>query len=333
MKKRYLLAGLGAAVGAALAVKMARRPRDIDWRDYAGVLPHAENSWFADLDGIRVHYQDAGQEDAPAVVLIHGFCATGFIWADVIEPLADAGLRVIVPDLIGFGFSQKPRWAAYTIDMQARMIVNLLDNLGISRAILVGSSYGGAVAATVALDFADRVDRLVMLDAVINDEARNQPLLKVSELPLVGEILCPLLLDCLPLMRWRLGEVYAPHNRYLMTPERTAGHTRTLRTANSHHAVLTSLRHWHADRIEHDATRIKQPTLIMWGDLDTDVPIRNGEKLHAAIPNSRFVVFRGVGHIPQEECPEEFVAVLADFCGARVENSRDLNQVANYELA
>lgn len=322
MKKRYLLAGLGAVAGAALAVKMSRRQQDIEWRDYAGVLPHAENSWFAELDGIRVHYQDAGREDAPAVVLIHGFCASSFIWADVIEPLAAAGLRVIVPDLIGFGFSEKPRWASYTIDMQARMIVNLLNRLGLERATLVGSSYGGAVAASVVLDHPDRVDRLVMLDAVINDDARKQPLLRLSELPLVGEILAPLLLDSLPLMHWRLGAVYAPENRHLMTPERTAGHIRPLRTANTHHAVLASLRHWHAERIEHEAPRIKHPTLIMWGELDKDVPIRNGERLHAAIPNSRFVIFRGVGHIPQEECPEEFVEVLADFCGARVEPVR-----------
>src|SRR5262245_54807429 len=125
MKKRYLFAGLGAVAGAAIAVKMMRRQEDVDWRDHVGSLPHAELSWFANIDGIRVHYQEAGREDAPPVVLIHGFCASSFIWADVIELLAAAGLRVIVPDLIGFGFSQKPDWAAYTIDMQARMIVGL----------------------------------------------------------------------------------------------------------------------------------------------------------------------------------------------------------------
>jgi pimeloyl-ACP methyl ester carboxylesterase len=323
MKKRYLFAGLGAVAGAVIAAKLMRREEDVDWRDHVGSLPHAELSWFANIDGIRVHYQEAGHDDAPPVVLIHGFCASSFIWADVIEPLAAAGLRVIVPDLIGFGFSQKPKWAAYTIDMQARMIVGLLDSLGIERAILVGSSYGGAVAATVALDYPDRVDRLVMLDAVINDEAKNQPLLQLSKLPWVGEVLAPLVLDSNPLIKWRLGAVYAPANRYLMTPERLEGHHRPLRMANTHRAILKSLRNWHADRIEHDAHRIKQPTLILWGEFDLDVPIKNGEILHREIPNSRFIVFRGCGHIPQEECPEDFVRVLSDFCGARVDSTAE----------
>jgi pimeloyl-ACP methyl ester carboxylesterase len=314
MKKRYLLGAIGALAGAAIAVKMARRPDDLDWRDYVGELPHAELSWFAKVDGVRVHYQDAGPEHAPAMILIHGFCASSFIWADVIEPLAAEGFRVIVPDLIGFGFSEKPSWASYTIEMQARMIVRLMDSLGLDRATLVGSSYGGAVAATVALDYPDRVDRLVMLDAVINDEAKEQPLLRLSELPLLGEVLAPLLLTSVPLMRWRLGEVYSKANRGLMTDERLAGHHRPLVAANTHHAVLQTLRHWHANRIEHDAPTINHPTLILWGEFDTDVPIKNGQKLHALIPHSRFVVFRGCGHIPQEECPGDFVEVVSDFC-------------------
>lgn len=318
MKKRYLFAGLGAVAGAAIAAKLMRRQQDVDWRDHAGTLPHAELSWFANIDGVRIHYQEAGHDDAPPVVLIHGFCASSFIWADVIEPLAAAGLRVIVPDLIGFGFSQKPNWVSYTIDMQARMIVGLLDSLGIERAILVGSSYGGAVAATVALDHPDRVDRLVMLDAVINNEAINQPLLRLSGFPGLGEILTPLVLGSRPLIRWRLGAVYARANRHLMTAARLEGLHRPLRSAGTHSAVLKTLRHWRADRIEHDAHRIKQPTLILWGEFDLDVPIKNGETLHREIPNSRFIVFRGIGHIPQEECPEAFVRVLADFCGARV---------------
>jgi pimeloyl-ACP methyl ester carboxylesterase len=314
VKKRYLFAGLGAIAGAAIAAKMIRRPRDLDWRDYVGVLPHAELSWFANVDGVRVHHQDAGREDAPPLVLLHGFCASSFIWADVIEPLAAAGFRVIVPDLIGFGFSEKPAWASYTIDMQARMIVRLLDSLGIEQATLVGSSYGGAVSASVALDYPDRVDRLIMVDAVINDEAKLQPLLRLSEFPMLGEVLAPLLLDSYPLMRWRLGAVYARANRSLMTQDRLDGHRRPLVAANTHRAVLRTLRHWHAERIEHDAPRIKQPTLILWGELDLDVPLRNGERLHALIPHSRFVIFRGCGHIPQEECPGDFVDTVVEFC-------------------
>jgi pimeloyl-ACP methyl ester carboxylesterase len=79
------------------------------------------------------------------------------------------------PDLVGFGFTEKPRDGAhgeYTIAAQAEMIVGLLDNLGIERATLIGSSYGGAVASFVALDHEKRVERLVLVSAVTNDDVK-----------------------------------------------------------------------------------------------------------------------------------------------------------------
>src|SRR5258708_7196235 len=119
MKKRYLIAaGAYGLATAAVAVKILTRPRDVDWVKYAGELAHSEFSWFADVDGTRVHYQDAGDEDAPALILIHGFCSSTFSWTEVMLPIAAAGFRVIVPDLIGFGFTAKPSDGEYTIAAQ-----------------------------------------------------------------------------------------------------------------------------------------------------------------------------------------------------------------------
>ncbi|HEV2761569.1 MAG TPA: hypothetical protein VGV38_01145, partial [Pyrinomonadaceae bacterium] len=84
MKKRYLIAGAYGLAGAALAAKLLRRPRDVSWEEHADALPHSRLSRFVELDGVRVHYQEAGETAAPTVVLIHGFCASTFVWSDVL---------------------------------------------------------------------------------------------------------------------------------------------------------------------------------------------------------------------------------------------------------
>src|SRR5258705_10852411 len=97
-----------------------------------------------------MHYQDAGRKEAPTIVLLHGFASSTIVWSKVFLKLAAAGFRVIVPDLLGYGYSGKPRNGEYTIGSQARLIVGLLDRLGIASATVVGSSYGGAGGATCA---------------------------------------------------------------------------------------------------------------------------------------------------------------------------------------
>ncbi|HYJ46555.1 MAG TPA: alpha/beta fold hydrolase, partial [Pyrinomonadaceae bacterium] len=142
MKKRHLITGALGLTGAALAVKLLLRPRDVKWDEHAPHLHHAEHSRFALIDGVWVHYQEAGAEDAPPLLLIHGFTASNFVWSDVLLAVAESGFRVIAPDLVGFGFSGKPKDGEYTIDAQARMLIGLMDHLGVGCATLIGSSYG-----------------------------------------------------------------------------------------------------------------------------------------------------------------------------------------------
>ncbi|MGI8565930.1 MAG: alpha/beta fold hydrolase [Pyrinomonadaceae bacterium] len=314
MKKRYLIAGAYGLAGAALAAKLISRPRDVEWEEHAAKLHHADCSRFVEVDGVRVHYQEAGDSAAPPILLIHGFCASTFVWGDVLLPIARMGYRVVAPDLIGFGFSGKPRRGEYTIDSQARMIVRLMDELRIDQAALVGSSYGGAVAMTVALDYPERVRRLVLVDPVSNDDVKNQRLLRLAASPLMGDLISPLIIDSRRLMKWRMGKVYADNNAHLFDAARMDAHHLPLRSANTQRAVLTTLRRWNAGRIERDAHRVTQPTLLIWGEDDRDIPLRHGERLHALMPNSRLVVFRACGHLPQEERPDEFAGLVAGFC-------------------
>jgi len=116
MKKRYWIAG-GATL--AIAGKLLLRPRDADWHKCREVVFHSEHSCFIDVDGIRVHYQDAGDRKAPAIVLIHGFASSTLVWSKVFLRLAAAGYRVIAVDMLGYGYSAKPKNGEYTIAGQA----------------------------------------------------------------------------------------------------------------------------------------------------------------------------------------------------------------------
>ena len=317
VKKRYWIAGALGVAGAGLAVKLLRRPDDVVWDEHADVLHHAERSRFVEVDGVRVHYQEAGAQDAPAVLLLHGFTASNFVWKEVLLPLAQAGFRVIAPDLVGFGFSGKPKDGEYTIDAQARTVVGLMDSLGLGRASLVGSSYGGAVAATCALDYPERVERLVLVDAVINDHARRRPLLRLAAAPVIGDLLSPLMLGSRRLVRSQLTKGYAPENRHLFDEERATAHHRPLVAAGTQRAALATLRRWRAGRVEEEAHRITQPVLLVWGETDPEIPLEHGRRLNRALPDSRLRIFRRCGHMPMEERPREFAEVLTDFLGKR----------------
>ncbi|HVF57181.1 MAG TPA: alpha/beta hydrolase [Pyrinomonadaceae bacterium] len=317
MKKRYLIAGAYALAGAGVAAKLLRRPRDLDWERHGGHLREAGRSRFADIDGVRLHYVEAGEAGAPVIMLIHGFCASTLVWNDVIVPLAEAGFRVVAPDLVGFGFSEKPRRWEYTIEAQARTVVRLMDELGVESAAVVGSSYGGAVAAVCALDYAERVERVVLVCAVSNDDVKRQLLLRLAAAPLMGNVLSPLVLDSPRLMKWRMGKVYGERSAHLTVDERMGPQHLPLRAARTQRAVLQTLRRWDAARIEREAHRVEHPVLLVWGDRDRDVPLHNGERLHALMPHSRLVVFRDCGHMPQEERPEEFAGLVAGFCQKR----------------
>lgn len=317
MKKRDIALAIGGAAAAAVAVKMLTRAATVHWDDVAELVPHSDRSRFVSVDGIRIHYQEFGEATAPPMVLIHGYTASLFVWKTTAPLLADAGFRVIAVDLVGFGYSEKPRSFEYSIQSQARMVTRFMDRLGIGKAVIVGSSYGGAVAATIALDDAERVEKLVLVDAVINDDLRSHPVLRLAALPLIGEIMTPFVSDSKLFLRHRMHGTLAKANHHLINDERINGVLRPLRAADGHHSLLATSRAWSASQIERDAHLITQPTLIIWGEEDTVIPIRDGYKLRDTMPDSRLVVLRDCGHVPQEECSNAFVRLVAEFSETR----------------
>jgi len=310
MKKRYWIAG---AATAAIAVKLLLRPRDADWHKCREVVFHSEHSCFIDVDGVRVHYQEAGDRHAPAMVLIHGFASSTLVWSNVFLKLAAAGYRVIAFDMLGYGYSAKPRNGEYTIPGQAKLLARLLDRLGIPRAIFVGSSYGGAVAATCALDYPERVEKLILVGAVNNNRPLEFTLMRLFGSPVFGDVVSPLLIGSRRLLRRRMKQVYDRHS-WVLDERRVDARHLPLRAAGTHRAIIRTVRGWDAERISRDAHLITQPTLLLWGENDLEIPLADGERLHAEIPGSRLIVFLKCGHIPHEEYPEAFTNVVTGFC-------------------
>jgi len=313
MKKRYWIAGTAtAAATLAVAAKLLARPRDADWNKYRHIVFHSEHSRFVDIDGVRLHYQEAGAPTAPPIVLIHGFASSTLVWSKVFLALAAAGFRVIAPDMLGYGYSGKPRNGEYTIAGQASLITRLLDKLRIKRATIVGSSYGGAVASTCALDYPTYVHKLVLVGAVSNNRPLEFTLMRVFGAPIFGDVISPLLIGSRRLLRMRMKRVYDRHS-WVLDERRVDARHQPLRASRTQRAIIRTVRGWDAERISRDAHLIQQPTLLLWGENDPEIPLADGERLHEEISGSRLIVFLNCGHLPHEEYPEAFTQVLREF--------------------
>src|SRR6185503_11911966 len=253
MKKRYWIGGISAsALAASVAAKLLLRPKDADWEENLDAIFHAEYSRFVDVAGVRVHYQEAGDSAAPPMILVHGFATSNLVWSKVFLDLAAGGFRVIAPDLLGYGYSDKPRDMDYTIARQAEMVVTFMKQLGIERAILVGSSYGAAVAVTIALDHPGLVEKLVLVGAVNNNKPTRYMLMRLFGSPIIGDILSPLLVGSRRLLRLRMKRVYDRHHWELDERRVDARHI-PLRTRGAHRAIVRTVRRWDAERVSRDA--------------------------------------------------------------------------------
>lgn len=314
MKKRYWIGGLSALATSVIAAKLLLRPRDVEWEQNRHNVFHAEHSRFADVDGVRVHFQDVGSPDAPVLFLVHGFASSNLVWSKVLLELAEQGFRVIAPDLLGYGYSAKPRDLEYTISRQAQMVVGLMQVLGVARANIIGSSYGGAVAATIALDYPELIEKLVLVGAVTNNRPTRYLLMRLFGSPVIGDILSPLVVGSRRLLRMRMKRVYDRH-AWPMDERRVEARHLPLRTRGSHRAIIRTVRRWDAERISRDAHLITQPTLVLWGDRDREVPVADAHRLNEDIPRSGLKIFEACGHLPHEEYPEEFVEVVTGFLG------------------
>jgi len=298
-------------LAVAFTIFWFARPSDVNFDEARAAVPHSAYSRFADIDGVRVHYQEKGS-GAP-LVLIHGYTASTFVWKDVFEPLSEQ-FRVIAVDLKGFGLSAKPD-GDYTRRAQGELVVRLLDHLKINRAILCGSSMGGEASLNAAHYHPQRVVALILVDSAgvtVSGGGSVSP--GIAQWPVIGPALAALALTSDSLVRDGLRQSF--YDDSLVTDEQVAAYYRPLKTRDGQRAAFLARRLAGLNPIEPEINKIQRPTLIIWGAEDELIPLEAGRRLNALIAGSRLVVFDKCGHLPQAEMPERFVNEVRNFAAS-----------------
>ena len=230
---------------AAFAVFWYSRPEDLDFEAHRARVPHAEASRFAEVGGVRLHYQEKGT--GTALVLIHGNNSSAYTWKDVFDALA-AEFRVVALDMKGFGFSGKPAGGDYRAEAQAALVVGLMDGLKIGRAVLVGSSLGGGVALAAAIDYPERVAGLVLVGSAAFTAPRGASLApSYVNWPYVGAAVTALALTSDGLVRDGLRKSFQDQSK--VTEERVAAYYLPLTTRAGQRAARLVRRQRHMARV------------------------------------------------------------------------------------
>ena len=174
MKKRDIALAITGGLGAAVAVKMLTRAKTVVWDDVAELVPHSDHSHFVNVEGARLHYQEFGERAKPSLILLHGFTASLFVWHKVAPLLADAGFHVIAVDLVGFGYSEKPRWFDYSIPSQARIVSRFMNTLGQSGYFLSGD-YANLIERWQRVEYLPMRFESAAIDAGARGSLRLEP--------------------------------------------------------------------------------------------------------------------------------------------------------------
>lgn len=270
---------------------------------------------FVDVCGIRTRVIEAGV--GPPLLLLHGVGGWAEHWRQILRTVSKAGYRGIACDLPGFGLSAPPPAVRYLDPpdpFYPRFVGGLLDALGLRRAVLVGHSLGGAIAAISALSFPERVERLVLaapggFGLVIPRR------LRLCGLAAAGHVArhAPdsLFLAIVRASFRRPGRVpdwlYEDALRYCRSSSAVEA-TRVLSQLLDWRGLKPGLAKEWTKRM----TGIQCPTIILWGRQDNTVPLPDAETLHQ-IPNSRIRVIEDAGHMLMLEQPDLFEGFILEF--------------------
>ena len=274
---------------------------------------------YLELNGDRVAYQDVGQ--GSVVLLVHGMGGSSQTWREVLPHLS-ARHRVIAPDLIGHGQSDKPR-TDYSLGAFAVWLRDLLDQLGVSRMTLVGHSLGGGVAMQFAHQHPEYIERLVLISSggLGPELGHTLRLMSAPGAEFVLPVIAPQkvvaagerLRGWLASMGVRSAQADETWNAYisLADPKTRTAFLRTLRSVVDYRGQAVS-----AFNKMHFTEGL--PTLLIWGEQDRLIPAAHGRDAHEALPGSRLVTLAGVGHFPQVEAPLAVTDTVDDFMATTV---------------
>jgi pimeloyl-ACP methyl ester carboxylesterase len=250
--------------------------------DFSGI-----ESRSVQVEGHRVHYLAEGPTNGSAVVLVHGLGAKAEDWGALPQYISKAGFRVYIPDLVGYGRSERPRDFSYSVRDEASVVIGFMDSLGLKQVELGGWSMGGWVAVIAAEEHPERVSRLMLFDAAglkvppSYDTALFVPS-NFDQLRQLQALLSPRPRPIPPFVARDILRNFR-HNGWVIQ--------RALAT------MLTG-----RDVIDGDLPQLKMPVLLAWGALDRITPLSQGETMHRLIPKSELDAIPGCGHMAPIEC-------------------------------
>ncbi len=270
---------------------------------------------FRQVDGLRLAHLDEG--DGAPVVMWHGEPTWSFLWRKALPPVRDAGFRVICPDLVGFGRSDKPvdrDW--YTYDRHVDMAATLLEDLDLRDATFVMHDWGGPIGLRLAVEHPDRVARLVILDTAISTGDRQMGVQwqrfrafvdRIEDLPM-SPILQGGTEAELP------GAVLDAYEAPFPNPASKAGARAfpgLIAQTPDHPAAAAGRRVLEALRAD------ERDKLLLWAAGDLVLPPQLGDAFAEALGAPKPTPIEGAGHFLQEDKGAEIGALVADWLGSR----------------
>jgi 2-hydroxy-6-oxonona-2,4-dienedioate hydrolase len=250
---------------------------------------------FTILNGHVIRYLDYGfHNSTETLILLHGLGASAERWALVIPELARY-YRVIVPDIIGFGYSDKPA-IEYRMDFFLDFLKSFLGNLGISKATIIGSSFGGHIATEFAIEFKEKVERLVLVSPAGMMRTPTPTLNRY-----IRAALFPVYEHVYEVFR---EMVYDPE---IIKEDLVIDFINRMELTNAKHAfhsTLCNIGH-NAPNLHGRISKIVAPTTLVWGEHDRMIPLQYARE-YDEIPERELVVIGNCGHTPYVETPAEF---------------------------
>lgn len=254
--------------------------------------------------GAKIRYLEAGDASKPTVILLHGLGATAESWNFTIPALA-AEYRVIAPDQVGFGKSDKPP-LKYRIGTYADFLDKFMSELKIEKASLVGNSMGGWIAGFMAVKYPNRVDKIVLASAA-----------GIVPVKVDVDRIYQLNTSTRDEVRANLKLIFANpafHNEafvdQFMTARVTQGDGGTI------NSIIESIKRGE-DFLNDKLVDIKKPTLIVWGRQDGLIPVSDAVIFNRGIAGSKIVIFENCGHVPQFEKAADFNKEVLGFLRAK----------------
>jgi len=248
--------------------------------------------------GFRLRYLEAGS--GPPLVLVHGLASSALAdWGRLVPALGERH-HVYAPDLPGFGRSERPPDAAYSIPMQVEAVRAFMAKAGVPRARVAGVSMGGWIAARLAAEHPELVERLVLVAP-----AGMRP---VESAPIPAEELLPQDQDGVR----RLIAVVRHHPP--PTPGFVLADILALKKRDEWivRRALESMR-LGRDWLDGTLGRVRMPVLVVWGRNDALIPAAYAARLQAELPDARLEIIDDCGHVPMADCPQAFDPVLQGF--------------------